>query len=141
MDTTEPTWIRTDGEVAVSDGGTYAPRIEFKRIARITDTQIILHDGRRFRRTGSRSQLHTTSPSSLHDPRSAHVVQAYARQLVSEYRHQVGRLTDGSAATLHTMSPRQVGSALRELDDHLHAAREALHRRIRNAEDAGTKIN
>lgn len=95
MSTTNRTWITQGAEVAIDGGGMFTS-ITFARIERLTPTQIVLDNGRKFRRAAGHREIGTTAAgrAQLLDPASAHVVNHEARNQ---------RITSGSAATVGGM--------------------------------------
>lgn len=136
---TEPNWIRKGGTAAVSHGG-FRNRVDFVEIGYLTKTQIVLVDGRRFRRSGSRTELGPNGFDRLADPCDPSVVASYAREQLRAYAREAGRLVSGSGATVNAMTAVQVEHTLDDLHTKLQEARKELARRMLAGEAASTDL-
>lgn len=139
MASADTSWIREGGEAAVSYGG-LDPKVTLVEIARVTKTQIILVDDRRFRRDGNHSQVGSRNGANLQDPRSRHIVAKLARQALRTYAYEVSRLVSGSTATVQNMTALDVEAAMDDLHTKLQDARKEIVRRARSAEAAGVDL-
>jgi hypothetical protein len=132
MTTNPEPWIAKGGTAAVTTGGAYG-RTEFVTIDRLTDTQIVLADGRRYRRVGHHRQLNAprNQPDTrLVDPQNPAIVAMFARQKYREVLAAAEQPTRSSAPlTLDKMTPAQVTEQLDRLRDVLNAARKEIDRR------------
>lgn len=132
--TTEPTWIRDGGTAALIETNR---QVSFETIARITATQIVTADGRRFRRGGFRSELasdnghgsQTSRRGRLVDPADPGTVAMFAQQQLRHVANEAQRTTYGPNATIHTMDPEAVRTELGRLADVINAARKEVDRR------------
>lgn len=129
-DSTEPSWIAAGAEAAVRSDGT-SHTIEYVRIDRVTNTTVVLIDGRRYRRAGYRKQLGEVHGvgSQLVDPADPGIVRQYARQLLRAFAREATSTTDGSAATVGTMDLEQVRAEFNRLTDMIGASRREIDRR------------
>lgn len=122
-------WIIEGGEVAVTTDGPFGST-EFVRIARITDTVIVLADGRRYNRGTLVERENRSRPDTrLTDTRDPASVRAFARQQLREFARAADRLVSGSSATVNQMTPQEVRDALDALAGQLDTARKELDRR------------
>jgi hypothetical protein len=130
MNTTDPTWITEGAEVAIDGGGMFT-NITFARIERMTATQIVLDNGRKFRREPDHRELGTNSSvrSHLIDPSSSYVVNAEARRLLADFSRHINRITSGSEATVGGMNAADVRATIDGLVDKLNMIRKDIDRR------------
>lgn len=130
--TTNPdsAWLHKGAEVAI-DGGSMWTSITFAHIERLTATQIVLDNGRRFRLSSDHRELGASDSirAKLMDPRDPYVVNHIARAMLKDFVREGTRITDGSGATIGTMDARAVRETLNDLADKLDAARKEIDRR------------
>jgi hypothetical protein len=124
---TDNSWI-FEGDAAAVRSGTRGEHIEFVTVERLTQTLVVLIDGRKY----SRRDLHewgTHSTTRIANPHDPDVVEAFARQQLRAFVAAGERLIHGASATVHTMTPEQVRAAFDDLADQLNAARKEVDRR------------
>jgi hypothetical protein len=132
-DTTEPSWVREGGTVAVDSGST----ISFETIERLTKTVVILANRRRFRRGSGFHELdsdngaghRTNQRGHLLDPEDRHAVATFAQQQLRRVAHQAQATTYGAGATIHKLDPQAVRDELDRIADLINAARKEVDRR------------
>jgi hypothetical protein len=113
--------------------------VSFETIARLTDKQIVLANGRRFRRHAFRAELSsdnghgykTNRGARLVDPADPYTVAAFARQQLRAVAYEASQTTHGSNATVHTMDPDAVRAELDRIRDVVNAAGKEIDRRAR----------
>jgi hypothetical protein len=132
--TTELTWMREGGTVALQETNR---TVTFETIERLTATQIILTNGRKFRRRPGFWELKSDSghgyPTNrggrLVDPANAAVVTAYAQQQLLAFADEASTTTYGAGATVHKMNASAVRAELDRLADLLNKTRQEIGRR------------
>lgn len=127
-------WIDKDVEVAVVSGGSGFRRtkVEFVRVERVTATQVLLPDGRRFQRVAECYEIGTGTGHKLRRPTDPDVVQAYVKGLLEGFVSEATLITTGSGATIHGMDAAGARDALNDLANKLHLALRNAEFRIAN---------
>jgi hypothetical protein len=113
-------WAREGGQAALYDGGLAIPYAVSRRIVKITATQIVLDDGKRYRRSDGRRVGVDYSPELLpvDDPR---VLAVRARKISSELVGDAYTRTSRSESYLRMTAP-EIRGWLEDLASRAHAA-------------------